>query len=135
MPGSCEGRAHLIRYADDYVACFQQEADARRFLTEMTERLAQFDLEMEPSKTAILPFGRQAMGRKARDAREPRTFSFLAHRARPVSHPLVEDSDWEPDDVTLQVWFCEEPGTNPCMAEIPWHRRETRRQQRTQTSA
>jgi len=54
---SCEGRAHLIRYADDYIACFQKEADARRFLTEMTERLAQFDLEVEPSKTALLQFG------------------------------------------------------------------------------
>lgn len=74
---SCEGRAHLIRYADDYVACFEQEADARRFLTEMTQRLAQFDLEVEPSKTAILQFGRQAMGRKARDGQGPRTFSFL----------------------------------------------------------
>jgi len=74
---SCEGRAHLIRYADDYVACFEQEADARRFLTEMTQRLAQFDLEVEPSKTAILQFGSQAMGRKARDGQGPRTFSFL----------------------------------------------------------
>ena len=74
---SCEGRAHLIRYADDYIACFQKEADARRFLTEMTERLAQFDLEVEPSKTALLQFGRQAMGRKSRDGQGPRTFSFL----------------------------------------------------------
>jgi len=23
---------------------------------------------------------------------------------------MVEDSDWEPDGVTLQVRFCEEPG-------------------------
>ncbi len=74
---SCEGRAYLIRYADDYVACFERETDARRFLTEMTERLAQFDLEVEPSKTAILKFGRQAMGRKAQDGDGPRTFSFL----------------------------------------------------------
>ena len=74
---SCEGRAHLIRYADDYVACFQKKADARRFLTEMTERLAQFDLEVEPSKTALLQFGRRAMGRKARDGLGPRIFSFL----------------------------------------------------------
>ena len=43
----------------------------------MTQRLAQFDLEVEPSKTAILQFGRQAMGRKARDGQGPRTFSFL----------------------------------------------------------
>jgi group II intron reverse transcriptase/maturase len=73
----CEGKAYLIRYADDYVACFEQEADARRFLTEMTQRLAQFDLEVEPSKTAMLRFGRQALGRKARETQGPRTFSFL----------------------------------------------------------
>jgi len=73
----CEGKAYLIRYADDYVACFAQEADARRFLTEMTQRLAEFDLEVEPSKTALLRFGSQARGRKARDTQGPRTFSFL----------------------------------------------------------
>jgi RNA-directed DNA polymerase len=73
----CAGKAYLIRYADDYVACFEQEADARRFLMEMTARLAQFDLEVEPSKTAILRFGSRALGDKARDAGGPRTFSFL----------------------------------------------------------
>lgn len=73
----CAGRAALIRYADDYVACFEQEADARRFLTEMTERLAQFELEVEPSKTAILRFGSHALGGKARDGGGPRTFNFL----------------------------------------------------------
>jgi hypothetical protein len=47
----------------------------------------------------------------------------------------VEDSDWEPDGVTHHVRFCEGLGRRRGMAEIPWHRRETRRQQRTQTSA
>ncbi len=74
---ACEGKAYLIRYADDYVACFEQEADARRFLMAMTERLVQFDLEVEPSKTAILRFGRQALGRTASQSQAPRTFSFL----------------------------------------------------------
>ena len=73
----CAGRSNLIRYADDYVACFEQEADARRFLVQMSERLAQFGLEVEPSKTAILRFGSQALGSKPREARGPRTFSFL----------------------------------------------------------
>ena len=41
---------------------------------------------------------------------------------------MVEDSGWEPDGVTLQVRFCEESRTNCRMAEIAWHRRETRRQ-------
>ena len=56
-------------------------------------------------------------------------------RARPLSSLLVEDSNWEPDGVTLQVRLCEEPGTNRRMAEILRHRWETRRQQRTPTSA
>ncbi|MEE8382287.1 MAG: hypothetical protein V3R78_10495, partial [Thermodesulfobacteriota bacterium] len=30
--------------------------------------------------------------------------------------------------------FCEGPGFNGCMVEIMWHRRETRRKQRKQTS-
>jgi group II intron reverse transcriptase/maturase len=73
----CAGKAYLIRYADDYLACFEQEADARRFLTEMTQRLARFDLEVEPSKTAIVRFGRGVMGRQANAVEGARTFSFL----------------------------------------------------------
>ncbi len=73
----CTGKAFLIRYADDYVACFEHEGDARAFLEAMTVRLAQFDLEIAPSKTALLRFGSQALGLE-RDRHEgPRTFSFL----------------------------------------------------------
>lgn len=74
---SCSGQAYLIRYADDYVACFAREADARRFQTEMEQRLAQFDLQVEPSKTTVLRFGNEAGGGVTRDRNEPRTFSFL----------------------------------------------------------
>jgi RNA-directed DNA polymerase len=74
---SCGGKAYLIRYADDYLACFEQEADARRFQTEMEQRLAQFDLQVEPSKTAVLPFGSRAQGDDPGHGNAPRTFSFL----------------------------------------------------------
>jgi group II intron reverse transcriptase/maturase len=73
----CEGKAFLIRFADDYVACFTHEEDARRFHTEMVNRLAQFDLEVEPSKTSVLRFGSQGMNCKATGAHPPRTFAFL----------------------------------------------------------
>ncbi|MGB5733358.1 MAG: hypothetical protein WBM40_02800 [Thiohalocapsa sp.] len=43
----------------------------------MTERLAAFDLEGEPSKTALLRFGSHAIGQRADTAAGPRTFSFL----------------------------------------------------------
>lgn len=73
----CHGKAFLIRYADDYVACFTHEQDARCFVTEMVKRLAEFDLEVEPSKTAVLRFGSQCLRRPVTSTYRPRTFSFL----------------------------------------------------------
>jgi hypothetical protein len=73
----CAGKAYLICYADDYVACFEREADARAFLEAMAVRLAQFDLEVEPSKTALLAFGSAMLGRSRAEYEGPRTFSFL----------------------------------------------------------
>lgn len=74
---NCAGNAYLIRYADDYVACFEQEADARAFLGAMTARLAEFDLEIEPTKTALLRFGSQCLGKAVARPHGERTFSFL----------------------------------------------------------
>ena len=45
-------KVHLVRYADDFIACFQYEEEARRFVQELEKRLAAFDLEVEPSKNA-----------------------------------------------------------------------------------
>jgi len=74
----CKGGAHLVRYADDYIACFEYEEDARRYLIEMTERLAAFDLEIEPSKTACIRFGNRANKDRRKDDKEkPTTFNFL----------------------------------------------------------
>lgn len=73
----CRGKAYLVRYADDYIACFQYEGDAKRFHREMVVRLAEFALEVEPSKTAILRFGSTALRYKARGICKARTFSFL----------------------------------------------------------
>lgn len=75
---TCKGRAYLIRYADDYVACFTHEGDARRFMDEMTERLAKFGLEVEPSKTCLLRFGSRAAARCHQEGdKRPATFNFL----------------------------------------------------------
>jgi group II intron reverse transcriptase/maturase len=56
----CEGEAYLVRYADDYVASFENEWEARRFRTALEGRLAKFHLELEPTKTRVLRFGRFA---------------------------------------------------------------------------
>jgi RNA-directed DNA polymerase len=75
---SCRGKASLVRYADDFVACFHQEEDAKRFVRELTNRLADFNLEAEPTKTRLIRFGDQARARcKPAGLRRPQTFNFL----------------------------------------------------------
>ena len=58
---SCMGYARLIRYADDFVVCFQYKVDAERFREELVERLGKFSLEVEPTKTKVIEFGRFAV--------------------------------------------------------------------------
>ena len=75
---SCRGQAQLVRYADDFVACFERQQDAERFLQALGERLASFELEVEPTKTRMTAFGRYAQEKAEREARKrPETFSFL----------------------------------------------------------
>lgn len=51
------GKAYLIRYADDFVCCFEKEEDARMFYEELKDRLKKFDLELAEDKSRIIPFG------------------------------------------------------------------------------
>lgn len=74
---TCTGTARLIRYADDFVACFQMEADAIRYRKEMEDRLNQFGLEVAPDKTKTIEFGPMA-ARWAKDrGTKPASFDFL----------------------------------------------------------
>jgi len=82
----CRGKAFLVRYCDDFIACFQHEGDARQFLAELRKRLADFELEVEPSKTGLIRFGSAAPWHCRKEAR-PKTFNFLGfthyvHRSR-----------------------------------------------------
>jgi group II intron reverse transcriptase/maturase len=75
---SCRGYARLIRYADDFVVCFERRDEAERFHAQMQERLAQFALETEPSKTKVLAFGPRAADEARRQGcGKPETFDFL----------------------------------------------------------
>ncbi len=68
----------VVRYADDLVAGFEREDDARRFLDAMRERFAVFALSLHPDKTRLIAFGRfAAVDRKRRGLGKPETFDFL----------------------------------------------------------
>jgi group II intron reverse transcriptase/maturase len=68
----------IVRYADDFIVGFEHEADARRFLDEMRERLGKFALSLHPEKTRLIEFGRFAAERRQRRGLgKPETFNFL----------------------------------------------------------
>jgi len=74
---SCTGFARLIRYADDFVVCFQYKADAERFREELGKRLGKFGLEVEPTKTKVMEFGRFAVRNAKSRGGRAETFDFL----------------------------------------------------------
>ena len=74
---SCTGYARLIRYADDFVVCFQYKIDADRFREELGVRLGRFGLEVEPTKTKVVEFGRFAVQNAKRRGVKAETFDFL----------------------------------------------------------
>ncbi|NMP25180.1 reverse transcriptase domain-containing protein, partial [Sulfobacillus harzensis] len=47
----CRGRATLIRFADDFLALFEEEQDARRFLRALPQRMRKFALTLAEEKT------------------------------------------------------------------------------------
>jgi RNA-directed DNA polymerase len=72
------GDVIIVRFADDFVAGFEHQADAQRFLTDLRERLAKFGLGLHPDKTRLIEFGRHAARRRAaRGVGKPETFDFL----------------------------------------------------------
>lgn len=73
----CTGFARMIRYCDDFVVCFQYRTDAEKFRRDLRMRLGKFGLEVEPTKTNVMEFGRFAtQNAKARGER-PATYDFL----------------------------------------------------------
>ena len=67
-----------MRYADDFVVGFQHKRDAKRFLSDLKDRLASFSLELHSDKTRLIEFGRFAeKSRRARGEGRPETFDFL----------------------------------------------------------
>ncbi len=72
------GDVIIVRYADDFVAGFQFQDDAQRFLEDLHCRLVEFSLELHPEKTRLIEFGRfAAQNREKRGLPKPETFNFL----------------------------------------------------------
>ena len=74
----CKGSAHLIRYADDFVCCFEKKEEAEWFYKELQERLNKFKLELADDKSKIIMFGKYASAECIKEGnKQPDTFDFL----------------------------------------------------------
>lgn len=73
----CQGQARLVRFADDYVTCFQYRGDAERFGATLKERVGKFHLTIADGKTQLMVFGRFADERATHQGERPGRFDFL----------------------------------------------------------
>ena len=58
IKANCKGEAYMIRYADDFVSCFEKEEEAKEYYDKLKERLAKFKLEVAEDKSKIIKFGK-----------------------------------------------------------------------------
>ncbi len=77
---TCRGVAQMVRYADDFVVCFEHQQEAERFHREVVERFAAFGLELVPEKTRLVEFGTELKDRGPGPDSGQRTFEFLGFR-------------------------------------------------------
>jgi RNA-directed DNA polymerase len=70
-----QGRAVLMRYADDMVFVFAQKADAERVLEVLPKRFGKYGLVLHPDKTRLVPFRRPDRDDGGGDG--PGTFDLL----------------------------------------------------------
>ena len=72
------GEAYEIRYADDFILCFEYQEDAERVLKALTKRFAKYGLTLHPEKTRLIEFGREALTKSEEGkGKKPATFDFL----------------------------------------------------------
>jgi RNA-directed DNA polymerase len=74
---TCKGEAKLVRYADDFVGCFEHPEEAERFGREVVERFTAFGLELVPEKTRLIKFGTKLEERGPGPGSGGCTFDFL----------------------------------------------------------
>ena len=74
-----QGKATLIRYADDLIIVFERRDDAERVVRVLSKRMRRYGLELHPEKTRLIPFGRPPSWQKK--GKGPATFDFLGFTA------------------------------------------------------
>jgi len=77
VKGRLKGYARLVRYADDFVICFQEAGEAQGFKKALKERMDKFCLRVSEEKSRIIEFGRYPYYASRKSGRKLKTFDFL----------------------------------------------------------
>jgi RNA-directed DNA polymerase len=73
-----KGESYIVRFADDFVSCFELESDALRYQSVLPKRLGRYSLSVAEEKTKLIRFGRFARrDHQRRGEGAPQTFDFL----------------------------------------------------------
>jgi len=72
-----KGYAQMIRYADDFVVCFQSGKEAEEFSKALKERLGRYGLKTSENKSKIIEFGRYARQKAKDEGKGLGAFDFL----------------------------------------------------------
>ncbi|MBI2502398.1 MAG: group II intron reverse transcriptase/maturase, partial [Candidatus Latescibacteria bacterium] len=72
-----QGKARLVRYADDFVIGFERQDDAHRVMAVLGKRLERFGLKIQAAKTRLIPFQRPAVAQQ--ESKGPATVDFLGY--------------------------------------------------------
>jgi group II intron reverse transcriptase/maturase len=77
-----KGRAHLVRYADDFVMVFETKADAHRVFDVLPKRFGKYGLRLHPDKTRLVRFTKPRGGPKPPGSApdHPGSFELLGFR-------------------------------------------------------
>ena len=70
-----KGKATLIRFADDFVICFEHREDAERVMGVLGKRFDRFNLRLQADKTRLIEFRRPP--RSQTKGKGPGSFDFL----------------------------------------------------------
>ncbi len=73
-----KGEAYEVRFADDFILCFQYREDAEKVLEVLHQRFAKYGLQLHPDKTRLIEFGPKALTTSEQQGgTKPATFDFL----------------------------------------------------------
>src|ERR1051326_1653158 len=77
-----KGEAYEVRFADDFILCFQYREDAEKVLEVLKKRFQKYGLTIHPEKTRLMEFGRGALAKseKPGGGRSPQLLIFSESR-------------------------------------------------------